>query len=115
MTFIACRSARYLTLAVDVFSKMVLGFYISLDPAGASTGLCISRAILGKEAYLQRLGLEDQEWPCWGMMRTIHTDNAKEFRGTMLGRAAQVRHYRPTPAKGRPQYGGMWSGHSAPI
>lgn len=98
----------YLTLAVDVFSKMVLGFYISLDPAGAlSTGLCISRAILGKEAYLQRLGLEDQEWPCWGMMRTIHTDNAKEFRGTMLGRAAQeygiIAQRRP---KGRPQYGG---------
>jgi putative transposase len=98
----------YLTLAVDVYSKMVVGFYISLDPAGAlSTGLAISRAILGKEAYLHQLGLDDLEWPCWGMMRTIHTDNAKEFRGTMLGRAAQeygiIAQRRP---KGRPQYGG---------
>ncbi|MCG9065633.1 Mu transposase C-terminal domain-containing protein [Laribacter hongkongensis] len=98
----------YLTLAVDVFSKMVMGFYISLDPAGAlSTGLCLSRAILGKEAYLQHLGIDDLDWPCWGLMRTIHTDNAKEFRGTMLGRAAHeygiIAQRRP---KGRPQYGG---------
>lgn len=98
----------YLTLAVDVYSKMVVGFYISLDPPGAlSTGLCISRAILGKEAYLQRLGIDELEWPCWGVMRTIHTDNAKEFRGTMLGRAAEeygiIAQRRP---KGRPQYGG---------
>ncbi|AXK38409.1 Mu transposase C-terminal domain-containing protein [Crenobacter cavernae] len=98
----------YLTLAVDVFSKMVMGFYISLDPAGAlSTGLCLSRAILGKEAYLQHLGIDDLDWSCWGLMRTIHTDNAKEFRGTMLGRAAQeygiIAQRRP---KGRPQYGG---------
>jgi len=98
----------YLTLAVDVYSKMVVGFYISLDPPGAlSTGLCISRAILSKEAYLQQLGIDDLEWPCWGVMRTIHTDNAKEFRGTMLGRAATeygiIAQRRP---KGRPQYGG---------
>lgn len=98
----------YLTIVVDVFSKMVVGFYISLDPPGAlATGLSISRAILGKEAYLQSLGIDDLEWPCWGMMRTIHTDNAKEFRGTMLGRAVKeygiIAQRRP---KGRPQYGG---------
>ena len=98
----------FLTIAVDVFSKMIVGFYISLDAPGAlATGLCISRAILGKEALLRKLGLEDLDWPCWGLMRVIHTDNAKEFRGTMLARAASeygiIAQRRP---KGRPRYGG---------
>lgn len=98
----------YLTIATDVFSKMCVGFYLSLDHPGAlATGLCISRAVLGKEAYLAKLGLDDLSWPCWGVMHKIHTDNAKEFRGTMLGQAAVqygiIAERRP---KGRPQYGG---------
>jgi putative transposase len=98
----------YLTIAIDVFSKMIIGFYISLDPPGAlATGICISSAILGKEDYLAQLGLDDLSWDCWGIMRTIHTDNAKEFRGTMLGRAANEHgintERRP---KGKPRFGG---------
>lgn len=98
----------YLTIAIDVYSKMIVGFYISLDPPGAlATGLCISSAILGKEGYLKQLGLGDLSWSCWGKMRTIHTDNAKEFRGTMLGWAAKEHaintERRP---KGKPRFGG---------
>lgn len=98
----------HLTLAIDVFSKMVLGFCMSIDNPGAlSTGLCLSNAILGKEIYLSRLGLDHLTWPCWGVMRTIHTDNAKEFRGTMMGKAATeygvIAERRP---RGLPQYGG---------
>lgn len=98
----------YLTTAIDVYSRMVVGFYISLDPPGAlSTGLCISRAILGKETFLSRLDIDGLTWPCWGVMAKIHTDNAKEFRGTMLARAASqygiIQERRP---KGRPNFGG---------
>lgn len=98
----------YLTIATDVYSKMCVGFYLSLDnPGGLATGLCMSRAILGKEAYLARLGLDHLTWPCWGVMHKVHTDNAKEFRGTLLGHAAKqygiIAERRP---KGRPQYGG---------
>lgn len=98
----------YLTIATDVYSKMCVGFYLSLDhPGGLATGLCLSRAILSKEKYLTSLGLSDLEWPCWGVMRKIHTDNAKEFRGTLLGLATQqygiIAERRP---KGRPKYGG---------
>lgn len=98
----------FLTTAIDVYSRMVVGFYISLDPPGAfATGMCISRAILGKEIFLNKLGIDHLVWPCWGVMKKIHTDNAKEFRGTMLGRAAEqygiVREHRP---KGRPNFGG---------
>lgn len=98
----------YLTIATDVYSKMCVGFYLSLDPPGAlATGLCISRAILSKETYLAKMGIDDLVWPCFGVMHKIHTDNAKEFRGTMLGNAATqygiITERRP---RGRPQYGG---------
>lgn len=98
----------YLTIATDVNSKMCPGFYLSLDhPGTLATGLCISKSILPKETELARLGLDHLNWPCWGVMTKIHTDNAKEFRGTMLGKAVEqygiIAERRP---KGRPKYGG---------
>lgn len=79
----------WITLAIDVYSRMVLGFYISLDPPGAmGTGLCLSNAILPKEKWLAKMDIAE-EWPCWGFMNTIHADNAKEFRGKMLARACK--------------------------
>lgn len=98
----------YLTLAMDVRTKMVVGFYISLEhPSALTTGLCLSQAILRKEAFLEDLGLSDLQWPCWGKMRTVHSDNAKEFRGTMLGLACEEHginaERRP---KKQPRYGG---------
>jgi putative transposase len=98
----------FLTLALDVCTKMVVGFYISLDHPGAlATGLCLSHAILRKEAFLADLGLDDMQWPCWGKMRTVHSDNAKEFRGTMLGLACAEHAINPERRpKGQPKYGG---------
>ncbi len=79
----------WLTLAIDVYSRMVTGFYISLDPPGAiATGLCIAHATLPKEAWLAKLGVGGQ-WPCWGLAARIHLDNAKEFHGEMLSRACE--------------------------
>ena len=77
----------WITLAIDVFSRMVVGFYISFDPPGTlATGLCIAHAVLPKTGWLTRLEVEG-EWPCWGAMRKLHLDNAKEFHGLMLERA----------------------------
>ena len=79
----------WLTLLVDVYSRMVLGFYISFDPPGnLSLGLCLAHAFLPKEEWLAKFGIETA-WPCWGLPRTIHADNAKEFRGNMLKKACQ--------------------------
>lgn len=97
----------YLTVAIDVFSRMILGINISFDPPGAmGTGLCISNAILDKETYLSKLGI-DGSWACWGVMETIHVDNAKEFRGIMLKKACENYginlEFRPVAT---PHYGG---------
>jgi putative transposase len=77
----------YITMATDVFSRMVLGFYLSFDPPGAiSAGLCVAQAILPKETLL--IGMQG-DWPCWGLPTVLHLDNAKEFRGKMLERACE--------------------------
>ena len=96
----------WITLAFDVFSRMVLGYYVSLDPPGnLGTGLCITNAILPKEELLSKYGVEGK-WPCWGKPAALHADNAGEFRGKML-RQACLQHgidliWRPVK---KPQYG----------
>lgn len=98
----------WITLAIDVFSRMTVGMYLTLDaPSAMSAGMCVSHAILGKEKWLADLGLEDIEWPCWGVMGIMHMDNAREFRGDMLKVACSEYdidlHLRPVK---HPEYGG---------
>ncbi|GAB3726590.1 DDE-type integrase/transposase/recombinase [Hymenobacter agri] len=79
----------FLTLAIDVYSRMVLGFYLSFEhPGAAGTGLCMVHAFLPKHGYLAEKGIAG-EWPCQGGIKVLHTDNAREFKGTMLGRACK--------------------------
>lgn len=97
----------FLTIVIEVFSRMILGFAIYLEkPSAFTTGLAISHAVLPKEEWLREMQV-NADWPCWGKMRKIHMDNAKEFRGTVIGRACEEHNitveHRP---KGRPQYGG---------
>lgn len=97
----------WITLAIDVYSRMVIGFYVSFDPPGAlGTGLCVAHAILSKEEWLTSHQV-DGEWPCWGAPKKIHCDNAKEFRGNALKRACSEYQidleWRPA---GRPNFGG---------
>ena len=67
---------------------MVVGFYLSYDTPGTlGTGICIANAILPKVNWLKKIEV-DSDWPCWGIMDTIHMDNAKEFHGNMLKRAS---------------------------
>ena len=77
----------WLTLAIDVYSRMVAGYYVSFDPPGTlGTGICIANAILSKKSMLARLGL-DVDYPCMGKPQTIHLDNAREFHGKTLERS----------------------------
>lgn len=97
----------WITVAIDVFSRVVLGFYASFDtPGSLATGLCVAHAILPKETWLASRGI-DVAWPCWGVMRSLHMDNAREFRGKMLRRACQEHgidvNFRPVL---KPNYGG---------
>lgn len=97
----------WITLAIDVFSRVCLGMYLTLDePSAMSAGLCVSHAILPKEDWMARKGCADIEWPFYGVMDVLHMDNAREFRGNMLRLAASEYsidlHLRPVKV---PHYG----------
>lgn len=79
----------WITVAIDIYSRMVVGFYLSFETPGTlGTGMCISNAILPKEIWLEKIGVK-AEWPCWGKINTLHLDNAKEFRGNSLKKSCQ--------------------------
>lgn len=76
----------WLAMCIDTFSFMPTGYYLSLDPPGASNaGMAIFHSITRKEKWLAKLGVT-MDWPVWGVMKMIHADNAKEFRGAMMQR-----------------------------
>lgn len=77
----------YLTLAIDVFSRMIVGYYLSLDaPSSTSVAMCISSSILSKKRKLLALGI-DGEWDVEGIMDTVHSDNGSDFRTQHLSKA----------------------------
>ncbi|MCX7553082.1 DDE-type integrase/transposase/recombinase [Marinicella sp. S1101] len=70
----------YLTLAVDIFSRMITGYYLSFEsPSVTSVAMCVSRSLLSKNKLLLELGVEG-EWDVWGKMDVIHIDNGSDFR-----------------------------------
>src|SRR5216683_3200673 len=76
----------YLTVGIDVYSRCITGFCLTLEPPSAvSVGLCLAHAVLDKETDLRRLEMEG-EWPIWGKPGTIHVENAAEFYSEALRR-----------------------------
>jgi putative transposase len=74
----------WLTLAIDVCTRCVAGFHLSLEPPSAtSVALCLAHAALGKESWLAERGI-DAVWPVRGVPERLHLDNAKEFRSEAL-------------------------------
>jgi putative transposase len=79
----------WLTLAIDVASRVVTGFYVSLDaPAAISVALVLTHAVLPKDLWLADRQL-DLSWPVAGVPETLHLDNAPEFDSQALVRGTQ--------------------------
>lgn len=79
----------WLTLVIDVATRAVLGFYLSLDaPSSTSVALALSHAVLPKRAFLESEALA-APWPMEGLPETIHLDNAKEFHSNALKRGCR--------------------------
>ena len=100
----------YLTIAIDVVSRCVPGFVVTLDsPSAVSVGLCLGRVCSDKSVWIDALGLgADVRWPMAGKPRALYVDNAAEFKSEALRRGCEQHGidlgYRPP---GRPQYGGI--------
>ena len=96
----------WLTLAMDVFSRVVVGCYVTLEaPSSLSVALCMAHAVGDKRGWLTQLGIET-DWP-GGLAQSIHLDNASEFHADALVRGCEehgiVINYRPVST---PHYGG---------
>lgn len=97
----------WITVAIDVFSRMVAGYYISVErPTAASAGMAVSMAMCPKAEFLAEKGITGK-WPVWGRIGILHADNAPEFRGRTLTRACKKYYIDPVfrPVK-TPNYGG---------
>jgi putative transposase len=78
-----------LTLAIDVCTRMVTGFYLALDyPSTLRAGVCLAQSVLEKDAWLRERDI-DISWPVAGLPRAVHVDNATEFHSAGFTRALQ--------------------------
>ena len=74
----------WLTLAIDVATRCVVGFYLGMErPNAATVALLLSRIALPKAAWLAAIGAEAQ-WPMQGIPQVLHLDNAAEFKSRAL-------------------------------
>lgn len=98
----------YLTVAIDVYSRCLLGIVVTLDaPSAVSVGLCLAHSACDKRPWLEQLGVE-ADWPMSGKPKLLYLDNAAEFKSEALRRGCEQHgielRYRPP---GQPHYGGI--------
>lgn len=97
----------WLTLAIDIATRVVLGVYVSFDaPSVLSLGLCLDHCVRPK---LMRIPdtLEELYWPTAGIPQAVHVDNGRDFRSEAFQSACDEWgisiDYRPP---GQTHYGG---------
>jgi putative transposase len=98
----------WLTLALDVHTRMVLGMLLSLEaPSSLSVALALEHAVFPKQTWVQRLGIEAEGWTGFGLPRTLHLDNGADFKARALVRGCELYgiglNYRPVAT---PRFGG---------
>jgi putative transposase len=99
----------WLTVVLDVKSRVILGYYISLTPPNASTvGLAMVAACFPKNKLLTRLGDPRIRFPFYGVFKVVHMDNAAEFRSDVLHDACIAWGIDP---QYRPVWGKHYGGH----
>ena len=98
----------YLTLAIDVFTRCVLGMVVTLEaPSAVSVGLCLAHAACDKRTWLEGLNVE-MDWPMSGKPRLLYLDNAAEFKSEALRRGCEQHGIRlDYSPPGQPHYGGI--------
>ena len=76
----------WITVAVDVFSRCIAGFHLSLEaPSATSVGLCMASVVSDKVEWLHQRGVE-ADWPVVGKPRRVGVDNASEFHSAAFER-----------------------------
>ncbi len=97
----------WLTLAIDVATRVVMGMSVTLDaPSIHSVSLALTHACLPKDRWIADHGL-DLSWDVLGLPKALHMDNAKEFKSEAIRRGCDEygikKIFRPIA---RPHFGG---------
>ncbi|MBM3116412.1 Mu transposase C-terminal domain-containing protein [Jeongeupia naejangsanensis] len=79
----------WLTVAIDRFSRLIFGFYLSLQPPSANSVLqCLKQAILPKSELLARFPDISNPWPACGIPLLIAVDNGMDLHSEAVEKAA---------------------------
>jgi putative transposase len=98
----------WITVAIDVFSRCIAGFHLSLEaPSATSVGLCLAMVASDKALWLEQRGIE-AHWPTVGKPHRLGVDNASEFHSAAFERGCAQHgiaiEWRPP---GLPHFGGI--------
>lgn len=96
----------WVTLLIDVWSRCILGFYVSFGaPSIFRCGRAIANALLPKQPLLEGLGLEIA-YPMHGFFKKLHADHAGSHRAEVFRSACQAYGIDPdVRPRGPPHYG----------
>ena len=76
----------WLTVVIDVCTRMIAGFYVGLEPPSAiRVATTLDLAVAPKGPWLKKHGY-DYDYPIEGLMKLLHSDRAKEFASPILVR-----------------------------
>ncbi|BBH54639.1 Mu transposase C-terminal domain-containing protein [Fluviispira sanaruensis] len=79
----------WLTLAIDVFSRCIAGFYLSFEsPSAVSVGMCLTHAIFDKTDLLNKFNIQ-HSWPLKGKPEKIVVDQGSEFKSEALRKGCE--------------------------
>lgn len=97
----------WLTLQIDIATRVIPGFYVSLEhPSATSVGMALRHGTLAKTQWLEERAIK-MDYPVFGVPDVLHVDNAREFHSRALARGCQQYgidlRYRPLRT---PHYGG---------
>jgi len=75
----------WLTIAIDKYSRMIMGFYIGFRaPSAYSVLQCIKQAILPKDELLARYPDITMPWPARGLPEALVADNGMDLHSDAL-------------------------------
>lgn len=78
----------WLTLALDKYSRMVVGFYISFNsPSSYAVLQCLKQMILPKDELLKRFPDIKNNWPAYGIPDLLALDNGMDLHSDALKKA----------------------------
>lgn len=80
----------WVTMAVDKYSRMVVGFYICFnEPSSYSVLQCLKRVILPKDEWLARFPDIKGTWPAYGIPQLIAVDNGMDLHSEAFEKSCQ--------------------------